>query len=209
MHDDEKKTGREADRVEEASGESFPASDPPAWTAARAGKPEHPDARDQRRDADALPPVFCEAVGLFRTEAEAQAAADALLASGFNLVDTGPPRRHGNLAAGIGARAAADRARSMGVYAALGALAAGTVAALFAPRGARYVAAAAAGGAIGAASAHAAAAFAQRNASESDWPPGGVLLRVKLKTPDDQRRAFAILEGQRACKLHVSWQHAG
>jgi hypothetical protein len=42
-------------------------------------------------------------------------------------------------------------------------------------------------------------------APETDWPPNGVLLRVKLRTPDDQKRACAILEAQGACKLHVSW----
>jgi hypothetical protein len=207
MQDDTKNTGRVKDRVEEAGGQSFPASDPPAWTAARAGKPETAAAREARRGDDP-PPTICEAVGLFRSEAEAAAAADALLASGFNLVDTGPPRRRGNLGAGIGTRAAAERARSMGIYAALGALAAGTVAALFAPRAARHVVAAAAGGAIGAASAHAAAAFAQRNDGEADWPPRGVLLRVKLKTQEDQKRAFALLEGRGACKLQLSWRQA-
>jgi hypothetical protein len=142
-------------------------------------------------------------IGLFRSSAEAQPAADALLAAGFNLVDIGPPRRQGDLGAGIGAPA--RERSSLGLRAALGALAAGAVAALLMPRGIRNVLAAAAGGAVGAASAHAVARMTRTAAPESDWPPNGVLLCVKLRTPDDQKRAFAILEAQGACKLHASW----
>jgi hypothetical protein len=176
--------------------------DPPAWTAARAGKPEGRVSKAARRAEDASPPLRCEMIGLFHSESEAQSAADALLTSGFNLVDIGPPQRHGDLGAGIGARA--GQARPIGIYAAFGALAAGAVASLFLPRGARNVIVAAAGGAIGAASAYAMAPMMQRHTAGPAWPPGAVLLRVGLKSPADQTRALAILEAQGACKLHVS-----
>ncbi len=202
MHDHEK-PGRAQDRVEEAGGESFPASDPPAWTAARAGKPEPQAGKEARRAEDASAPQHCELTGLFRSAAAARPAADALLNAGFNLVDLGPPQRHGDLGAGIGARAGSRG--SLGVCAALGALAAGAVAALLLPRGTRNVMLAAAGGAVGAASAHAGAAMMERRRADPTWPPHAVLLRVKLKSPADQKRALAILEAQGACKLHVSW----
>jgi hypothetical protein len=206
MHDHDK-PGRAQDPVEEASGQSFPASDPPAWTAARAGKPEGQAGREARHTEDKSPPRHCEVIGLLRSDSEAKQAADALLASGFNLVDIGPPRRHGDLGAGIGAPVSANEASSIGLCAGLGALAAGAFAALFLPRSARHVMVAAAGGAVGAASAHAVARMRQARAAEPGWPPNAVLLRVRLKSPDDQKRALAILDAQGACKLQVSWRN--
>src|SRR5688572_19009982 len=104
------------DPVEQAVADSFPASDPPAWTAARAGKPEPQAGKDARKLDEQSPPRHCEALGLFASEVGAQAAAAALLAAGFNAVDIGPPRRQGNLEAGIGA---APKNDSLGLYAAL------------------------------------------------------------------------------------------
>jgi hypothetical protein len=203
-NDDETGRAGNKDPVEEAADGSFPASDPPAWTATRSGKPESPAAKDARKLGEQSPPEHCEAVGLFASETAARAGADALLAAGFNMVDLGPPRRHGSLEAGIGG--AADKDGSLGLCAALGALAGGALAALFAPRGTRYLIAAAAGGAAGAVSARAAASLAQKRGT--GWPQNGWLLRVKLKSPKDQENALAIIEGQGAQKMHVSWPHA-
>ncbi len=195
------KHGHQQDPVAEAGGDSFPASDPPAWTSTRAGKPEGRANKEARRAEDTSPPQHCEVIGLFRSESEAQSAADALLTSGFNVVDIGPPQRHGDLGAGIGARA--GQARPTGFCAAIGALAAGAAASLFLPKSARNVIVAAAGGAIGAASAHAMAQMMRRRAAGPAWRPGAALLRVGLSSPADQTRALAILEAQGACELHV------
>jgi hypothetical protein len=206
MQDDEKPgRARSNEAVDKTGAESFPASDPPAWTTTRAGKPESDAAKNARTLEAQSPPQHCEALGLFASEAGAQAAADALLAAGFNMVDIGPPRRHGNLEAGIGP---ARKNGSVGLYPALGALAAGALAALFAPRGTRSLIAAAAGGAVGAVSARAAANFAEKQAAEDCWPQNCWLLRVHLKSPEDQERALTIIERQGAQKMHVSWTHA-
>lgn len=213
MHDPDEtgragSSDRTSDPVEKAVEASFPASDPPAWTAARAGKPESARAKSARKDDQPSPPEHCEALGLFASVAGAQAAAEALLASGFNLVDIGPPRWYGNLGAGIGGPVPVNKAESVGACAALGALAAGAVAALFGPRSARGLFAMAAGGAVGALSAHTAARLAQKRVTEQGWPEGGVVLCVRLKSPQDQERALSIIERQGAQKLHVSWAHA-
>jgi hypothetical protein len=207
MQDD--KPGRAQDPVEEAAAQSFPASDSPAWTATRAGEPEQPADKEARRAAELAARRDGEAIGLFRSDLEAQPAADALLASGFNSVDLGPPRARGNLVAGVGERAPAANASSLGLCAALGALTAGAVAALLMPRGSRYVLAAAAGGAVGAASAHAAARATRNSAVAPGWPPNGVLVRVRFKTADEQKRALSVLEAHGAAKLHVSWARGG
>lgn len=212
MQDDEKpalspdrSSRRSKDPVEEAAAQSFPASDPPAWTAARAGKPRLPG--EVRGGAETKPPLHCEAIGLFRGEAAAQAAADALLASGFNRVDIGPPRLPGDLGAGLGAKIPPTTLRAVGFSALLGALMAGTAAALVAPRGVRHVVAAAAGGAVGALSAHTATLFAGRSVP-GDWPKSATLLRVRLKTPADQKRALEIIEGQGAVRADLNWSQA-
>jgi len=208
MQDDDTKPGRPAaakDPVDEASGGSFPASDPPPWTATRAGEPESAEDKAARAAAERTPPLRCEAIALFASEASAQAAADALLCSGFNLVEIGPPHTPGNLAAGIGARLTAERAQALGRYAALGALTAGAVAALLMPRGARFLLAAAAGGAVGAIAARTAGHVAERRGIEPGWPRTGMLLRVKLTTAEDRKRALAIIEDLGALKIHMSW----
>lgn len=196
------KRGRPKDPVDEAGGGSFPASDPPAWTATRSGTPEGEASKAARRNEDSAPPRHCEVIGLFRSPSAAHPAADALLSAGFNRVDMGPPLRFGDLAAGIGA--GSGQAKSIGIFAAFGAVAAAAVAALVLPRGARNLIMAAAGGAIGAASSHA-ARLALPRAADPTWPRNAVLLCVKLKSPADQPRAFEILESQGACKLHVNW----
>lgn len=205
MHADENR-GRTPDPVDEASGGSFPASDPPAWTAARSGRPAR-QGTSEARLADAGPSYgHCDVVGLFRSNAEAAPAADALLSSGFNLVDIGPPRRHGNLDAGIG-RPLSTRG-SVALNAALGAVAATAIAALLMPRGTRHVAAAAIGGTVGAISSRAAARVIQQRDEARDWPPNAALLRVHVKSQDDEKRALAILEVHGACKVHMNWQRA-
>ena len=76
------------------------------------------------------------------------------------------------------------------------------------PRNARHLAlVAAAGGAIGAVSAKAAEHLEGKPNAGPEWPRDGFLLRVKLKSPEDQKRALAVIEGQGARKLHVSWRH--
>lgn len=125
-------SGRTRDPVEEAGGGSFPASDPPAWTVARAGKPEARAGKRARRAGGRSLPGHCAVIGLFRSPSAAQAAAAALLGAGFNRVDIGPPLRFGEIGGGIGARA--DRASAIGVLAAFGAIAAAGVAALVVPR---------------------------------------------------------------------------
>ncbi|MBL8665781.1 MAG: hypothetical protein JNM29_23295 [Candidatus Odyssella sp.] len=196
MHEREN-SGRTRDPVEEAGGGSFPASDPPAWTVARAGKPEARAGKRARRAGGRSLPSHCAVIGLFRSPSAAQAAAAALLGAGFNRVDIGPPLRFGELGGGIGARA--DRASAIGVLAAFGAIAAAGVAALVVPRRARYLLLAAAGGAVGAASAQAA---------RLTLPRAAALLFVKLKSPDDLPRAFEILEMEGACQAHVDWAQA-
>jgi hypothetical protein len=200
----DEKPGRAQDPVEEAAAQSFPASDPPAWTATRAGEPEQPADKEARRAAELAARRDCEAAGFFRSDSEAQRAADALLGCGFNSVDIGPPRARGNLAGGVGERTLSANASSLGLCAALGALAAGAVAALLLPRGMRHVLAAAAGGAVGAASVYVAQAT-RNSAAAPGWPPNGVLVRVRFKTTDEQQRALSILEAQGAAKLHVGW----
>ncbi len=195
------KTGRAKDPVDEAGGGSFPASDPPAWTATRSGKPEDQASKEARRNEDTAPPNHCEVIGLFRSPAAAQPAAAALLSAGFNRVDIGPPLRAGDLAAGLGART--GQLKSIGMFAAFGAAVAASVAALVLPRNARNVIMAAAGGAVGAASTHA-ARLARPRVQDPAWPRNAVLLCVKLKSPADRQRAFEILESQGACKLHVN-----
>ncbi|MBL8664030.1 MAG: hypothetical protein JNM29_14440 [Candidatus Odyssella sp.] len=66
---------------------------------------------------------------------------------------------------------------------------------------------AAAGGAVGAASAQAARLTLPRAAAPA-WPRDAALLCVKLKSPDDLPRAFEILEMEGACQAHVDWAQA-
>jgi hypothetical protein len=42
-----------------------------------------------------------------------------------------------------------------------------------------------------------------------DWPRNGVLLRVKIRSADDQKRALAVIEVRGARMLDTSWRRGG
>ncbi|MCW5771154.1 MAG: hypothetical protein KIT16_05915 [Rhodospirillaceae bacterium] len=199
----EKPNARAEERkVTEADTDSFPASDPPAWTAARSGGPE-PNEQKAARHAESGNgrERRCEAIALFAQKADADRAADALLTAGFAQVDVGPPRCHGDLSKGIGTPD--EPGRDPLACAAAGAVALGLVAALI---GGRRGTALALAGTGGLAAAIAAPSRRRKVAAGAEWPEAGAcLLRVRVDSAEDERRALLVAQSHGARAIHVRW----
>ena len=195
---------------------SFPASDPPAWTATRAGPPEGGAERSARQAGAKAPPPRCEAIAAFAAERQAQVAADALLAAGFNAAEIKPSRASATLAAELGLPRSVGRGAVIGVCAAIGGVAAAIAAALIARPSSRSTARAravsvAAGGVFGGlAGAIAAPRVCPDIADLTDGRGGDAwLLCFELKSADDERRALLALQENGARMLQVRWTGRG
>jgi len=197
--------GPKSDTVEQANDDSFPASDPPAWNSARAGRPEGSAQKEARRDDGRPSAPRCEAIALFVGEAQAHAAADELLAAGLASADVGPPRQYGNLAAGLGAASRGDHDALTVLCGAVGAAAAVIGGALAGRRPSLF--AAGAGALLGAiAGCGAAPGMKRRGAATDGWPSeGACLLRVEVKSAEDERRVLLTAEKHGARSLRLQW----
>lgn len=207
MQDAKQSPRAQSRKVEEADAESFPASDPPAWTATRTGGPEGDAAKSARKeDGGGGGEARCEAIALYGCKDDAQRAADALLKAGFASVEIGPPRRAGVLSAGIGpVRHRSSAAPEPLLSAALGALAGGVIGVLGGAGSGRMLTLLGAGGVVGAL----AARRGSDGAAGMDWPRAGAcLVRVKIESAEDERRILLVAERSGARGLHLRWRAA-